>query len=91
MKKRIEVKIYGEHYTIRSELSPDLIKDIARYVDEKMREVRGDAPIISTSTIAIMAALNIAEELFLLKLKQEELSDMLERKSSQLIDLLDNV
>jgi len=91
LKRRAEVQIYGEHFTIRTELPQELIEQIAHYVNGKMREVKGSAPIISTSTIAIMAALNIAEELFLLKVKTEEINGIIERKSTQLIDMLENV
>jgi len=89
LKKSTEVQIYGERYIIRSELNTEAMQYIARYVDKKMQQVQESTPLISTSRIAVMAALNIAEELFQLQLQKAHLEHVVEQKSSQLIELLD--
>ncbi len=87
--RRTEVKINGEYYLLRGELEGELMHQIADYVDQKMDQVRQANPVVTTSKVAILAALNIAEELFLLKIQKQEEAIMLAERSSRLISLLD--
>lgn len=89
MKGRIEVEICGERYIIKSDLDTQEMLRIAKYVDEKMKEVKRNTPIISSSKLAILAALNITEKLFQLQLQKEEMENAVEQRSFKLIKLLD--
>jgi len=60
----VTVDIFGHEYKIRGDADPGYILEIAQYVDGKMKEVAHGAPAGSLTKIAILAALNIAEELF---------------------------
>jgi len=63
----VTVEIFGQEYKVRGYANPDQILEIAQYVDGKMKEVAHEAPagsLGSLTKIAILAALNIAEELF---------------------------
>lgn len=60
----VRVEIYGSEYRIRGEADPEDIQEIAHYVDSKMREVDSETGIGSSLKVAILAALNIAGELF---------------------------
>lgn len=68
-KKSIKVEIFGNEYFIKAdeETEPDYIKIIAAHVDEKMREISQTGTVISSAKLAILAALNITDELFRLK------------------------
>lgn len=70
-KVRVCVKIFGEEYAIRSTAPPEYIEEIARYVDEKMRKVAETNEKLSISKVAVLAALNIADELCRLKAEHE--------------------
>jgi cell division protein ZapA len=59
-----EVEIFGERYVLRSSDSPDYLNRVADYVDRKFREVAGEYPALVPSKIAVLASLNIADELF---------------------------
>lgn len=59
----VTVQIYGEQYTVKAGDDADYIRDVARIVDEKMREIAASGKVVATSKIAILAALNIADEL----------------------------
>jgi len=63
-KEGVTVDIFGHEYKIRGDADPGYILEIAQYVDGKMKEVAHGAPAGSLTKIAILAALNIAEELF---------------------------
>ena len=59
------VSIFGHEYTVKAPADSTYIKDLAEYVDTKMREVQEGMPDIqSTERIAILAAMNISDELF---------------------------
>jgi cell division protein ZapA len=61
------VKIYGEAYPLRTGEDEAYATEVARYVDEKMHEVAASGKVVSTTKIAVLAALNIADELFRLR------------------------
>jgi cell division protein ZapA len=62
----IRVTIFGKDYPIRTSLEDeDYVREIAAYVDAKMQKIQETMNISSTSKVAILTALNIADELFL--------------------------
>jgi len=63
-KEGVTVDIFGHEYKIRGDADPGYILEIAQYVDGKMKDPAHGAPAGSLTKIAILAALNIAEELF---------------------------
>lgn len=62
-----EVKIFGSLYKIKGDRSKEYTEHLASYVDKKMREVANNTPNISSIKIAVLAALNIANDLFEIK------------------------
>lgn len=60
----VVVEIFGSQYRVSGDCGPEQIREIAQYVDGKMKEMAGKTPVASLASIAILAALNIAEELF---------------------------
>lgn len=59
----LEVEIFGSSYSVRSDRNAEHLKQLAALVDRKMREIAGQTAAVETSRIAILAALNIADEL----------------------------
>lgn len=57
-----QVEIFGQTYSVRAAGDPQYIKDLASYVDSKMREVSEHAPTVDATKIAILTALNISDE-----------------------------
>lgn len=58
----VQVEIYGQSYNLRGEGEVDYIQDLAGYVDRKMREVSEATATVDSLKVAILAALNIADE-----------------------------
>jgi cell division protein ZapA len=58
----IQVEIYGQSYNLRGEGEVDYIRDLAAYVDRRMREVADATSTVDSLKVAILAALNIADE-----------------------------
>lgn len=86
--KTIEVQILGQNYSIKVDEDEVYVKSLARYVDEKLREIYNTTPTVKQLKAAIMASLNIADELFKLRAKQEELDRLIEEKTKILSGLL---
>jgi cell division protein ZapA (FtsZ GTPase activity inhibitor) len=59
----VQVDIHGQQYAIRSELDPQYIAEIAAYLDEKMRLAARELASSDPVRVAIIAALNIVDEL----------------------------
>lgn len=75
---RAVVQIFDEEYVVKGGSSVEEIERIAEYVDRRMRQVAGRNPRLSRADVAVLAALNITEELFKLKEEYREMVQMLE-------------
>lgn len=71
-KSRTTVKIYDEKYTIVGYEDPQHIRKVARYVDEKMREIKETNPFLDTKKLAVLTAVNAVNEYMKLQNKQSE-------------------
>jgi len=60
----LKVNIYGTEYPIKGTTDVQYIQKVAKYVDEKMKEVNKNISIDSSLKVSILAALNITDELF---------------------------
>jgi cell division protein ZapA len=60
----VSVEIRGQRYPIRSTLDPQYVNSLAAFVDEKMRAAAESTPSGDSVRLAVLAALNIADELF---------------------------
>lgn len=68
----IAVNILGKEYRIACEPgTEDELHSAARFLDTRMREVRGTGKVIGTDRIAVMVALNLANELLGEKSEQD--------------------
>ncbi|HSC27600.1 MAG TPA: cell division protein ZapA [Vicinamibacterales bacterium] len=60
----VHVEIHGQRYPIRSSLDATYVAELAAYVDEKMRMAAKECTAGDTLKVAVLAALNIADEYF---------------------------
>ncbi len=63
-KHAVKVMIGGEEYTVRSDLPPEYTREVAAYVDQALKKVLSQGPLVETHKSAILAALAITDELF---------------------------
>jgi cell division protein ZapA len=87
--RSVEVKILGQSYSIKTDEHEDYIRSLARYVDEKLKEIYSVAPNVSQTKATVMAAFGIADELFKLRIEQQDLDRMIEEKTKILSGLID--
>ena len=87
----VQISIYGQEYSVKAPADPEYIKKIAAYLDEKMIEVQSGFSTTQSSTrIAILAAMNITDELFTARKDQDSGAGEIEEKISTLIELIDD-
>ncbi len=84
IKHSTRVTICGEDYTIRSDSPPEHTRAVAAYVDAKINEVLESAAVVESHKAAILAALQITDELFEARSGQVELGQDISILSSEL-------
>ena len=88
---QVQISIFGQEYSVKAPADPDYIKKIAEYLDDKMREIQSGFSTTQSSTrIAILAGMNITDELFTARKSDESDSTEVEEKISSLIELIDD-
>ncbi len=85
----IEVNILGQRYRIKGDAPDEYIQELARFVDERIREIYDKGPNTVPLKAAILAALDIADELYRYRREQEDLTKGIEKKTEQLVRLFD--
>jgi cell division protein ZapA len=90
-KNVVQVEIFGNTYTIRGEADQDYILGVAAYVDRKMREVTDKIPVASLSKVAILASLNIADELFKERARHQNDAESVRTRAERIHAALDRV
>ncbi len=90
MKKRFEVRILGQELSVISDSGDEHVADVIRYVNDKVEEAGKAAGTKNSLNIAILAALNIADEYLRLRGVKENIYSQLESRSEQLINLIND-
>lgn len=90
---KVKIRIYGQEYTIVGERSQDEIIKAAQYVDERMQFIGRNSNLGSTTSLAVLSAVNIADEIFSIKEELEQLRTLnaqLEADAKKYVDLWDD-
>lgn len=86
----VRVDIYDQTYHLRGS-DTEYIAELAEYVDTKMRLIAQQASTVDSLRVAVLAALNIADELHVLKRKYESIASDYNERAGQLEGALDEV
>lgn len=89
MKKQIEIKVMGQKFMVRSDSNEDYINEVATFVDQKMSEVVKNSKAVASLNVAILAAMNIADEYMKYKQAKEHQWTQAEKKIKDVIELID--
>ncbi len=89
-KQTVSVNILGEEYPLKADADRAYIIQVAKYVDTKMKEVMEKVSAKAPGKAAVLAALNIADELFKERAEKEKRLSDIEERAQSLIKLLDN-
>ena len=87
----ISVEIHGHRYPIRSTLDEAYVARLASYVDDKMRAAADSAPTGDLLRVAVLTALNVADELFRCRDSSQARNGELAERAGELERLVDRV
>lgn len=91
MKKRFDVRILGQELSVTSDSGDKHVADVIRFVSEKVDEAGKAVGTGNALNIAILAALNIADEYIRMAGVKENIHSQLESRSEQLIHLINDI
>ena len=86
----VRVEIFDQAYNLRGS-DPDYILKLAEYVDSKMRSVAEQTRTVDSARLAVLAAVNIADELLLIRRGLESGNSEYLKRAHHLADALDEV
>jgi|SRR5204862_108058 cell division protein ZapA len=86
----VRVEIFDQGYNLRG-TDPDYILKLAEYVDSKMRAVAEQTHTVDSARLAVLAAINIADEYHLLRRKADGGASDSSKRARQLLNALDDV
>ena len=87
----IPVEIFGQRYPIRTTLDPEYVSRLASFVDEKMKAAGDSASTTDPQRLAVLAALNVADELFRCRETTRARDGHVAERAEELERLLDRV
>jgi len=81
---RVKVEIMGQNLVVASDADDDWVKALAEAVDAKIKAIRDSSRAVNSIDVAILAALNFADELERLKREHREVLERIEALSKRL-------
>ena len=91
MSKGVNVEIMGQNLVVTSDGGDDQARDVAAKVDQKISDIRANSRTVNSVNLAILAALNFADELERLRKDHEALLDHLATLNRRLSEAVDGV
>ena len=91
MKKRYEIRILGQELTVLSDSGDEHVAKVVKYVTDTVEEIGRSSSRTNNLSVAILTALNIADEYMKVKSFEENICSQLETRSEKLIHLIDGV
>ena len=87
----IRIQIFDQEYHVKGSLNAAYLEELARYVDGKMRSIATRSHNVDSLRVAVLAALNIADEFHQMKSKHEAATRQVEQKVGEYNDALDRL
>jgi cell division protein ZapA len=88
MKRSVTVQIAGVRYALKTEEDDRWVKAVAAFVDGRIRDAQKHSRTPDTQSVAVLTALQIAEELFNERRQSDELRKRIREKSQSLLEVL---
>jgi len=86
----MKIEIYDQMYNVNSDgENEEHLRELAAYVDGKMREVAEATRMVDTVKVAVLAALNIADEMFAYRARQEQIQGPLRKRVEKCVALVE--
>ena len=85
----MKIEIYDQMYNVKGEQDEEYLKELAAYVDGKMRTIAESTHMVDSLKVAVLAALNIADEMFTMRQKQQQIEGPLRKRVEKCVSLVE--
>jgi len=85
----VKIEIYDQSYNVNADGNEEYLKELAAYVDGKMRSIAESTRMVDSLKVAVLAALNIADETFTLRQRQQELDGPLRKRVEKCVAMVE--
>ena len=85
----MKIDIYDQFYYVNAEQNEEYIQELAAYVDGKMRTIAESTHMVDSLKVAVLAALNIADEMFTTRQKQQEIEGPLRKRVEKCVAMVE--
>jgi cell division protein ZapA len=90
LKNSYNITILGQELSVVSDSEDEQVAEVVQFLNKKVDEILHSGNGLKTLNVAILAALNVSEELLKLKGVNRELCDQLENRAEKLIQLIED-
>lgn len=90
-RRALELELFGQRLTVVSDSDPDTVREVVNFVNARMESIRDASGRVTTDQVALLAALNIAEELHEVRRKHGVLQDEVRGRAHRLLTAIDAV
>lgn len=88
VKRQVSVEVAGQKFPLKTDADEDYVKALAKYVDKKIAEARTSSRTVASQSLVIMAALQLADELFQSRQRDTEFRRAVKTRSQKLLELI---
>jgi cell division protein ZapA len=88
--RTMNLEIYGQRFTVTSDNKEDQVSAIVRFVNDRINQIQRSSPRPQRERVALLAALNIAEELFKERRAMETVNSTVRERSQRLLRTIDS-
>ncbi len=86
----MKIEIYDQFYNVQADGDEAYLKELAAFVDGKMRNIAESTHMVDSLRVAVLAALNIADELYAVRKRQAELEGPLKKRVERCVSLVES-
>lgn len=87
--RNVKIEIYDQVYNVNADGNEDYLQELAAYVDGKMRSVADATHMVDSLKVAVLAALNIADETFAMRKRQTEIEGPLRKRVEKCVSMVE--
>ncbi|HXN73380.1 MAG TPA: cell division protein ZapA [Candidatus Acidoferrales bacterium] len=85
----MKIEIYDQSYNVNADGNEEYLSELAAYVDGKMRSIAESTRMVDSLKVAVLAALNIADETFTLRKRQQEIDGPLRKRVEKCVAMVE--
>src|SRR5271163_3169244 len=85
----VKIQIYDQSYNVNADGNEEYLNELAAYVDGKMRSIAESTHMVDSLKVAVLAALNIADETFQTRKRQQEIEGPLRQRVEKCVTMVE--